>query len=80
MYRDRKRKTEARTEFLLLFWQSKIQQKIQQFFKSKKSKKDDIEILKMLGNEYFGNKSVSDYYLMRELDFEYKFNMQKATK
>jgi hypothetical protein len=63
-----------RTKFLLLFWQSKIEQKIQQFLKSKKNKKEDIEILKMLGNEYFGNKSVSDYFAMRELDFEHKFH------
>jgi hypothetical protein len=34
----------------------------------------------MLGNEYFGNKSVSDYYAMRDLDFQHKFHLQKLSK
>jgi hypothetical protein len=76
-FKKRKQRSEVRAKFLLAYWQSKIHQKISDLLKSKKSKKDDIEILKMLGNEYFGNKSVHDYYAMRSLDFEHKFNLQK---
>ena len=79
-FKARKRKSEVRAKFLLAYWQLKIQQKISDLLTSKKSKKDDIEILKMLSNEYFGNKSVSDYYSMRDLDFQHKFQLQKFSK
>lgn len=47
----------------------KVRKNIDLFLESKKNRKDEIEILKTLENEYFAEKTVSEYLRLRELDF-----------
>jgi len=36
--------------------------------------------LKILQNEYFGQKMMAEYYYMRELDFSHKFHLSRLAK